>query len=75
MPRSGVRHLMPQGRDREQIKQIVDAIYSLDERRAVAIVLLARATGMRSREAILADLPRLSCEAEDFGSGRTRARG
>ncbi|SDY50018.1 hypothetical protein SAMN05216247_10457 [Pseudomonas salomonii] len=32
--------------------------------RAAAIALLARATGMRLREAILADLPRLKREAE-----------
>jgi Integrase len=35
--------------------------------RAAAIILLARATGMRLREAILADLPRLSREANDLG--------
>jgi hypothetical protein len=35
--------------------------------RAAAIVLLARATGMRLRKVILADLPRLSREAEAFG--------
>ncbi len=35
--------------------------------RVAAIVRLARATGMRLREAILADLPRLQHEAEHFG--------
>ncbi|VVN02076.1 hypothetical protein PS664_03357 [Pseudomonas fluorescens] len=35
--------------------------------RAAAIALLARATGMRLREAILADLPRLKREAEHYG--------
>lgn len=35
--------------------------------RVAAIILLARATGMRLREAILADLPRLHREAEHFG--------
>jgi hypothetical protein len=35
--------------------------------RAAAIALLARATGMRLREAILADLPRLNREAEQYG--------
>ncbi len=34
--------------------------------RAAAIVQLARATGMRLREAILADLSRLKCEAENY---------
>ncbi|MDR0209222.1 MAG: integrase domain-containing protein [Pseudomonas putida] len=67
MQRSGVRQLAPQGQDREQVKQIVDALCRHDQQRAAAIVLLARATGMRLREAILADLPRLSREANEFG--------
>lgn len=67
MQRSGVRHSVPQGQDREQVKQIVDALCSRDQRRVAAIVLLARATGMRLREAILADLSRLSREAIDLG--------
>lgn len=67
MPRTGVRHLVPQGQDREQVKQIVDALCRDQQQRAAAIVLLARATGMRLREAILADLPRLSREARDVG--------
>jgi len=65
--RSRVRHSVPQGQDREQIKQIVDALCSQHQLRAAAIVLLARATGMRLREAILADLPRLSREARELG--------
>ena len=67
MQRTGVRHSVPQGQDREQVKQIVDALCSRDQRRAAAIVLLAKATGMRLREAILADLPRLSREADGVG--------
>jgi len=67
MQRSGVRHAIPQGQDRKQVKQIVDALCSRDQIRAAAIVLLARATGMRLRETILADLPRLSREANDLG--------
>ncbi|POG11513.1 integrase [Pseudomonas putida] len=67
MQRTGVRHSVPQGQDREQVKQIVDALCSRDQRRAAPIVLLARATGMRLREAILADLSRLSREAKDLG--------
>ncbi len=66
MKRSGVRQSAPQGQDREQVKQIVDALCSHHQLRAAAIVLLARATGMRLREAILADLPRLSREANDL---------
>lgn len=67
MQRSGVRHAIPQGQDRKQVKQIVDALCSRDQRRAAAMVLLARATGMRLRETILADLPRLSREANNLG--------
>lgn len=67
MQRTGVRQSVPQGQDREQVKQIVDALCSLDQRRVAAIVLLARATGMRLREAILADLPRLIRECEQHG--------
>ncbi|SNB59740.1 MULTISPECIES: integrase domain-containing protein [unclassified Pseudomonas] len=67
MRRTGVRHSVPQGQDREQVKQIVDALCRHHQQRAAAIVLLARATGMRLREAILADLPRLTREAHDLG--------
>jgi integrase len=67
MQRSGVRNSVPQGQDREQVKQIVDALCRHHQLRAAAIVLLARATGMRLREAILADLPRLSREANNLG--------
>ncbi|QYX47156.1 integrase domain-containing protein [Pseudomonas tussilaginis] len=67
MQRSGVRNSVPQGQDREQVKQIVDALCRHHQLRAAAIILLARTTGMRLREAILADLPRLSREAEDLG--------
>ncbi len=64
MQRTGVRQSVPQGQDREQVKQIVYALCSHRQLRAAAIDLLARATGMRLREVILADLPRLSREAE-----------
>ncbi|HGP0211048.1 TPA: integrase domain-containing protein [Pseudomonas aeruginosa] len=67
MQRTGVRQSVPQGQDREQVKQIFDALCGRGQRRAAAIVLLARATGMRLREAILADLPRLSREASNLG--------
>jgi hypothetical protein len=58
---------VPQGPDREHVQQIVEVLCSYHKRRAAAIVQLARATGMRLREAILADLLRLSREAKDFG--------
>lgn len=67
MQRDGVGQLVPQGQDRAQVKQIVDALCSHHQLRAAAIVLLARATGIRLREAILADLSRLSREANDLG--------
>jgi integrase len=67
MQRTGLRQSVPQGQDREQVKQIVDALCRHHQLRAAAIALLARAAGMRLREAILADLPRLSREANDLG--------
>ncbi|NNA11773.1 integrase [Pseudomonas lundensis] len=66
MQRSGVRHSVPQGQDREQVKPIVDELCKHHQLRSAAIILLARSTGMRLREAILADLPRLSLEAKDL---------
>jgi len=70
MQRTGVRESAPQGQDRDQVKEIVNALCRNRQQRTAAIVLLARATGMRLREAILADLPRLSREANDLGSVR-----
>ncbi|VVP88582.1 hypothetical protein PS938_01357 [Pseudomonas fluorescens] len=67
MRRCGVRQSVPQGQDREQVKQIVDALCSGGQFRAAAIVQLARSTGVRLREAILADLPRLCREASNLG--------
>lgn len=67
MQRSGVRESVPQGQDRDQVKQIVDALCRAGQFRAAAIVQLARATGMRFREAVLADLPRLRCETDRLG--------
>ena len=67
MRRTSVRRSAPQGQDREQVKRIVDVLCENQQPRAAAIVQLARATGMRLREAILADLPRLKREAKQFG--------
>lgn len=67
MQRTGVRQSVPQGQDRAQVKQIVDALCRQHQLRAAAIALLARANGMRLCEAILADLPRLSREATNLG--------
>jgi len=66
MQRTGVRQSAPKSQDREHIQRIVEELCSRQHLRAAAIVLLARATGMRLREAILADLPRLSREAESL---------
>ena len=67
MRRISVRHSVPQGQNREQVKRIVNALCENQYPRAAAISQLARATGMRLREAILADLPRLKREAEKLG--------
>jgi len=67
MRRTSVRCSVPQGQDPEHVKQIVDALCEHQMPRAAAIAHLARATGMRLREAILADLPRLKREAEHYG--------
>lgn len=67
MQRNWVRKSVPQDQDREQVEQIVDALFCNHQLRAAAIVLLARATGMRLREVILADLPRLNRETKELG--------
>lgn len=67
MRRTSVRRSVPQGQDREHVKRIVDVLCEHQMPRAAAIAQLARATGMRLREAILADLPRLKREAEQYG--------
>lgn len=67
MRRTSVRRSAPQGQDREQVKRIVDVLCENQQPRAAAIAQLARATGMRLREAILVDLPRLKREAEHYG--------
>ena len=66
MQRNSVRRSVPQGQDREHVKRIVDVLCEHQMPRAAAIAQLARATGMRLREAILADLPRLRREAEHY---------
>lgn len=67
MQRCNVRKTAPQGQDREQVRQIVDALCRDGQLRVAAIVQLARSTGMRFREAVLADLPRLCREADRLG--------
>ena len=67
LQRSGVRSEAPQGQDRVQIEQIAQALSEHGQQRVSAIVYLARETGMRLREVILADLPRLQREARQLG--------
>lgn len=66
MQRTSVRTAAPQGQDRDQVACIVEALRE-QYPRAAAIAQLARTTGMRLREAILADLPRLKREANHLG--------
>ncbi|EGH72845.1 integrase domain-containing protein [Pseudomonas syringae] len=65
--RSSVPSEAPQGQDREQVQRIARALSDHHQPRICAIVYLARETGMRLREAVLADLPRLQREARELG--------
>lgn len=67
LQRSTVRTVTPQGQDRQHIERITQALRDQGQHRVCAIVHLARETGMRLREAILADLPRLQREAQRLG--------
>ncbi|MCF5130794.1 integrase domain-containing protein, partial [Pseudomonas sp. PA-6-4F] len=67
LQRSSVRGEAPQGQDRGQIELIARALSERGQQRVGAIVHLARETGMRLRESILADLPRLQREAGRLG--------
>ena len=65
--RNSVRQSAPPGQQRDQIGGLVDALNQQRLDRVAAIVRLARETGMRLRETILADLPRLLREATKLG--------
>ncbi|MDQ0124396.1 integrase [Pseudomonas lini] len=65
--RSTIRRIAPQGQDRQLIERIAQELNDQKQHRVCAIMLLARETGMRLREAILADLPRLHREAKQLG--------
>ena len=67
LQRSSVRSDAPQGQGRVQVTLIAQALSEREQSRVSAIVVLARETGMRLREAILADLPRLQREAHRQG--------
>ena len=65
--RSNVRTHAPGGQDRQQVQSLLQALVQQKHERIAALVVLIRTTGMRLREAILADLPRLQFEAEHLG--------
>ncbi|OOV97936.1 integrase [Pseudomonas sp. MF6396] len=65
--RSTVRTQAPDGQDHQQVQRVLHTLTEQRRERVAAIVMLARATGMRLREAILADLPRLQREAVHLG--------
>lgn len=65
--RSHIRSVAPKGMIFEHLDPLIDDLIKTDFPRVAAIILLARATGMRLREAILADLPRLRREAMNLG--------
>ena len=65
--RSHIRSVAPHGMIFEHLNPLIDDLIKTDFPRVAAIILLARVTGMRLREAILADLPRLAREASKFG--------
>lgn len=65
--RSTVRTRAPDGQDSQQVRRVLEVLREQQYDRVAAIVLLAQATGMRLRETILADLPRLLREAEHLG--------
>ena len=67
MWRTIVRTATPQGQNRERVKRIAEVLCERQQTRSAAIAYLARATGMRLRETILADLPRLKREAKQCG--------
>ncbi|UFH26415.1 integrase domain-containing protein [Pseudomonas sp. CIP-10] len=65
--RCGVRMRAPDGQDLQQVRCVLQMLVEQKHERVAAIVMLVRTTGMRLREAILADLPRLQREAEQLG--------
>lgn len=60
-----IRKKIPDGIDLLQVKELHKQLIANGFTRSAAIVVLARSTGMRLRECILADLPRLTREAHN----------
>lgn len=67
MQRSTIRTSAPNGQDYQHVQRVRQLLVEQGHERVAAIVMLARTTGMRLREAILADLPRLLREAQQLG--------
>lgn len=67
--RTHIRKTVPQG-EQVEVEQAADALRKINNPRAAAVLLLARAFGMRAREAALANLERLKCEALKKGECR-----
>lgn len=65
--RSNVRTRAPDGQDYQDVQRVALSLVEHQYERVAAIIMLARTTGMRLREAILADLPRLQHEAKHLG--------
>lgn len=65
--RSNVRPRAPDGQSYQDVQRVAWSLVEQQYDRVAAIVMLARTTGMRLREATLADLPRLQREAEQLG--------
>jgi len=65
--RSTIRITKPDGQSTLQLQGIVETLVANGDEQVAAIVMLTRMTGMRLREAILADLPRLHREANQLG--------
>lgn len=62
-----IRTVAPLGMVFEQLDPLIEELIKSGFQRVAAIIMLARAAGMRLREAILADLPRLKREALRLG--------
>ncbi|HDS1772213.1 integrase domain-containing protein [Pseudomonas putida] len=65
--RSNVRTRAPDGQDYQDVQRVALSLMELQHERVAAIIMLTRTTGMRLREAILADLPRLHRESKNLG--------
>lgn len=68
--RTHIRQTEPQGERFEDVEQAAQALEQAQNPRAAAVLLLARAFGMRVREASLANLERLYSEAKQYGECR-----